>query len=577
MNILNYKEEIVENGKDLRSDVILKYAPQLSDLLKGLNYIIFFLDEKFNVFYVNDGAKKFFKYFVYRDRKLELEGKNLFELFSELDEVLVKYYLENGLSYQTKYLFHSCENKTRVLILRIFLLKTENEKVFLLFGQDVTEFIGNTFNLELAPKFDKLTGLPNLPTFLETAQKNLFSFSTSKNKYAGVLVLDIYNFSAINNLYGFQAGNTILRETSLRLTRILGDKTLIGRTSADEFTVFISNLKQKEDIFQYFELIGSIFEIPFRVNKGNSDFLMVHYNLGTAIYPLDGKDIDVLYQKAQAACNFAKKKGLNQVQLFDIDLSEELQKKVTTENLISESINNDWFVFFVQPYFERTKFQLAGAEALVRIIKPDGEIILPGYFIQTLEKSIYLERFETWVFENALELQKHLKIPISINLTSSTFYNIEFFTKRQEKLKSLSLPLILEITERVAIEKPQQAKETIKYLKSFPMVKIAIDDFGTGYNGLTYLKDVLVDIKDTIIKIDISFVRELKNEDLKTKQLVKAIIDLAHTFGAKTLAEGVETEEQLEILYNLGCDFFQGFYFEKPVPIETFKKKYCLW
>jgi len=573
----HYKEELVEEEKDLKNDVVLKYVPQLLDLLKGSNYIILFLDKNFNVFYTNDGAKKFFKCFACKDKKLELEGKNLFKLFPELDVVLVKYYLENGSSYQTKYLFYSYENKARILILHLFLLKTEPEKVFFLFGQDVSDFMRITFSFELAPKLDKLTGLPNLSTFLENAQKSLFLLSTSKNKYAAVIVIDIYNFSAINNLYGFKAGNIILREISLRLAKVLGDKISIGRTSADEFAIFIPNLKQKEDIFQYFELIGSIFEIPFRIDKENGDFLRVHYNLGATIYPSDGKNIDVLYQRAQAACNFAKKKGLNQVQLFDIDLSEELQKRFATENLISESINNDWFVFFVQPYFERIKFQLAGAEALVRIIKPDGEIILPGYFIQTLERSIYLERFETWAFENAIELQKHLKIPISINLTSSTFYNIEFFTKKQEKLKLLSLPLILEITERVAIEKPQQARETIKYLKSFPMIKIAIDDFGTGYNGLTYLKDVLVDIKDTIIKIDISFVRELKNENPKTKQLVKAIIDLAHTFGAKTLAEGVETEEQVEILYNLGCDFFQGFYFEKPIPVETFKKKYCLW
>ncbi len=157
-----------------------------------------------------------------------------------------------------------------------------------------------------------------------------------------------------------------------------------------------------------------------------------------------------------------------------------------------------------------------------------------------------------------------------MNLHPATFYNKNFFLEREEELRSLSAPLVLEITERATIDDPQRAKEVCEFLKNFPMVRIALDDFGTGYSNLSYLKDLPLDI----VKIDISFVRALKNDEPKSKQLVKIIIDLAHGLGAKALAEGVETEEQAEILAQFGCDYLQGFYFEKPLPISEFEKKY---
>jgi diguanylate cyclase (GGDEF)-like protein len=388
--------------------------------------------------------------------------------------------------------------------------------------------------------------------------------------YAGVLVLDLYNFSVVNNLYGLQAGDEILREIAQRLVRILG-KDKVGRGAADEFVIFVSRLKKKEDIWQYLKAIDFVFELPFYVNEKK---IKVHYNLGVAIYPCDGKDAEVLFQKARLACNFAKKRGTNQVIFFEEGLSEEMQKRLFIENLLSEAFNNDWFIFFVQPYFERGNLKLAGIEALVRIKTVDGALFLPGFFIPVLETSHYLKKFENLAFEKVLSLQRKLRLPISLNLTPSTFCEPNFFEEKQEKIEALEVPLILEITERGAIENPQRVKETLNFLKKFPQLKIAIDDFGTGYNGLIYLKDVFEDMEGVMIKIDIAFVRELSYKNSKIMELLKAIITLAHNLGAKTLVEGVETEEQVEILCSLGCDYLQGYYFEKPIPVEIFAEKY---
>jgi diguanylate cyclase (GGDEF)-like protein len=550
-------------------EILWRYVSQLLDFFRDLNYIFLLLDEEFNIFYANNGAKNFFEHY----QGISLQGKNIFEVFPELDTLFVKYHLDNGLTYQTKY-FYSYDNKQRVLILRFFKLKTEDEKIFLFCGQDITDFLKLAFNIEFTPKFDKKTGLLNLLPFLDMVQREIFSLSTIAKRgeqwYAGVLVLDLCNFAGVNNFYGSQVGDEILKEIAQRLVRVLG-KDKVGRGAADEFVIFVSGLNKKENIFEYLKMIDFVFEFPFYINEKK---IRIHYNLGVAISPCDGKDAEVLFQKARLACNFAKKRGTNQVMFFEEGLSEEMQKRLFVENLLSEAFNNDWFIFFVQPYFERNNLKLSGVEALVRIKTIDGGLFLPGHFMPILEASHYLKKFEDLAFEKVLVLQKKLSLPVSLNFTASTFCEPNFFEEKQEKIEALEFPLILEITERGAIENPQRVKETLNFLRRFPQLRIAIDDFGTGYNGLVYLKDIFENMEGVIIKIDSTFVRELNCKNSKAMELIKAMINLAHNLGAKTLAEGVEAEEQMEILCNLGCDYLQGYYFEKPIPVEVFVEKY---
>ncbi|MCC6048634.1 MAG: bifunctional diguanylate cyclase/phosphodiesterase, partial [Thermodesulfobacterium sp.] len=442
-------------------------------------------------------------------------------------------------------------------------VQTEGGKLALLLAHEITPYVEIIEALEQSLRFDKLTGLLNLSSFLEETQRALLA----KPRYAGMLVLDIYNFSAINDLYGLKAGDEVLKEVAERLKKAFEASVVIGRTGADEFVIFIPRLEHRKNILQYLDYIRLIFEIPF-TQSGES--FILDYNLGVALYPLDGTSSEILYRHAQAACALAKKSGPNRVQFFDPQISDYLQNELSAERLIREALSNNWFTFFIQPYFYANTLSLAGGETLVRIVKTNGEVVPPGMFIQTLERSIYLERFEKWAFKTVVHLINTFKISLGLNLHPATFYNIKFFLEREEALRSLSAPFVLEITERATLDDPQRAREVCEFLKNFPMVRIALDDFGTGYSNLSYLKDLPLDI----VKIDLSFVRALKNDESKSKQLVKTIIDLAHGLGAKALAEGVETVEQLEILTQLGCDYLQGFYFEKPLPISEFEKKY---
>jgi diguanylate cyclase (GGDEF)-like protein len=547
----------------MKCEIPLEYASSILEALLRSNYVVILFDNELKVLCFNEGAKGFFEGY-------SLEEKSLFDLFPNLDETTVKYHLANDLIYQNVYQFRLSFREgspflggNKYLLFELIPVQTEGGELALLLAHEITPYVEIIEALEQSLRFDKLTGLLNLSSFLEETQRALLA----KPRYAGMLVLDLYNFSAVNDLYGLKAGDEVLKEVAERLKKAFEASVVIGRTSADEFSIFIPRLEHRKNILQYLDYISLIFEIPF-TQRGES--FTLNYNLGVAVYPFDGTSSEILYRHAQAACALAKKSGPNKVQFFDPQISDYLQNELSAERLIREALSNNWFTFFIQPYFYADTLSLAGGETLVRIVKPNGEVVPPGMFIQTLERSIYLERFEKWAFNTVVHLINTFKIPLGLNLHPATFYNKNFFLEREEALRSLSAPLVLEITERATLDDPQRAREVCEFLKNFPMVRIALDDFGTGYSNLSYLKDLPLDV----IKIDLSFVRALKNDQPKSKQLVKTIIDLAHGLGAKALAEGVETVEQLEILTHFGCDYLQGFYFEKPLPISEFEKKY---
>jgi len=547
----------------MKCEIPLEYAISVLESLSKSNHVVILFDNELKVLCFNEGAKWFFEGY-------SLEEKSLFDLFPNLDETTVKYYFANDLVYQSIYVLTLSFRegslflgRNRYLLFELIPVQTEGEKFAILLAHEITPYVEIMEALEQSLRFDRLTGLLNLYSFLEETQRALLA----KPRYAGMLVLDLYNFSAINDLYGLEAGDEVLKEVAERLKKAFEASVVIGRTSADEFAIFIPRLEHRKTILQYLNHINLIFEIPF---TQEGEIFTLDYNLGVALYPLDGTSSETLYRHAQAACSLAKKSGRNKVQFFDPQISDYLKNEISAERIIREALSNDWFTFFIQPYFYADTLSLAGGETLVRIVKPNGEVVPPGVFIQTLERSIYLESFEKWAFNTVVHLINAFKISLGLNLHSATFYNKNFFLEREENLRSLSAPLVLEITERATIDDPQRAKEVWEFLKNFPMVRIALDDFGTGYSNLSYLKDLPLDV----VKIDISFVRALKNGEPKSKQLVKTIIDLAHSLGAKALAEGVETEEQAEILTQFGCDYLQGFYFEKPLPISEFEKKY---
>lgn len=438
-----------------------------------------------------------------------------------------------------------------------------NKKRVVFIGRDLTLQIELFETIEKLKNFDPLTQSLSLRGFIEKVKTGL---NYIKDK-AIVVVLDLYQFTYVNDHYGFQVGDNILKTIAQRLKGILKSTDYLARISSDEFCVFISGIKDREEIASYLHEIGKLVSMP--IDLGDEKFVP-KYNLGIALYPLDGTDPEDLYRKANSACSFAKKEGPNVVKFYGSEVEILIKKTLEVERLIEEALSQGYFQFYFQPYFDVNNFFLAGAEALIRIVKPDGEVISPALFISALESSPLRRDFEIWAVKTLVEKVNLWKIPIGLNLYPDTFEDVTFWEAVSSELERLKSPLVLEITERGFIKNPEGMLEVFNTLKQrFPFIKIALDDFGTGYSNLSYLRKLPLDY----LKVDLSFVREVLSDE-RARGIVKTIIDLAHILQAKALAEGVEYEEQIQILDIMGCDLLQGFYFERPLPEKEFLDKY---
>ncbi|MGB9761933.1 MAG: EAL domain-containing protein [Caldimicrobium thiodismutans] len=427
-------------------------------------------------------------------------------------------------------------------------------------GRDLTLITHLIESLEKEKEYDPLTGALTLRALIEKTKLILPHLKSQ----ALFIVLDLYQFTYFNDLYGFSAGDKILRTLTERFKKTFENKGYIARVSADEFLIFLI-----EFAIAFSDLIELIITTPIKLDK---DEIILKYNLGIAIYPLDGEDPEELYLKASSACKLAYKEGPNKIKFYQPEINLFIKSTLDKERLIEEALKNNYFHFYFQPYFDMQNYLISGAEALIRIIKPDGEIIPPSVFIETLEKSIYRRDFEVWAIKSLVQKVNNWKIPLGLNLYPDTFSDKTFWEEVSSDLETLEGQLVLEITERGFIKNPEEIVKLIYYLKErFPKLKLALDDFGTGYSSLNYLRRIPLDY----LKVDLTFIREIHTED-KIRGIVKTIIDLAHILGAKALAEGVETQEQLQILDIMGCDFVQGFYFSKPLSEEEFIKKYLL-
>jgi diguanylate cyclase (GGDEF)-like protein/PAS domain S-box-containing protein len=456
----------------------------------------------------------------------------------------------------------------------IYPIKLKGEILkFVSVGEDITQEKVLSEEIEKYKYYDSLTGLPNFISF------KIHLSEIIKNKIYkkfGLILIDIYNMSVINASYGFETGNEILKEITKNLKKEFSNG-YVARIESDEFAIIIPNIKN-ESILIY--KIRNALDKDLNTSKGK---IHISYNASIVLYNEDGQTFEELYNNAVIALNIAKKEGENVIKFYESQLSKKLEEYLEAEKIVEKAFKKKLFKFYFQPYFKSEDFSLAGFEALVRMVDEDGTVYPPIKFIDYLENSKYITKFEEWILEevfqkikkfNSLNDKKDITISLNLsskgllgyssNLTSDEILDKSFIKKLKSMPVEVQNNLVIEITERNVIKDIEKSKKIFKDIKDLNKnIKIAIDDFGTGYSSLTYLRDLAIDI----LKIDMSFVRNItrSRQDLS---LIKFIIGLAKDFGLKTIAEGVETEEQVKLLSLLGADYLQGFYFAKPMPEE---------
>ena len=418
---------------------------------------------------------------------------------------------------------------------------------------------------------DRLTELPNRFACSELINELI------KHGEKFVLVhIDINGFKSINSTMGYETGNKVLIEIARRWKAIAdtnksGTLDFVARVSGDEYVLIIRGYRSRTGILKTIKLYESV--LGERLTIDGCDFFITA-SFGYAEYPSDAKTADSLFSYADAAMNEVKRlKSSNHILHFS---SEYLKAEHTLEieNKIRDSLENGNLFCYLQPQFDLSH-NLRGFEALARMKDTDGRIISPAEFIPIAEKVGLIDKVDSAVFKQAAMFFGELRaitgneLILSVNASVRHLMKNDFLNEIRELLKMSGLPaeqLEIEITESVMIDSPEKAFQCINDLRALG-VKLAIDDFGTGYSSLSYLSN----FPANLLKIDKSFIDKMNTSD-SSKQYVAGIISLGHIMGFEVIAEGVEEQEQLETLREIGCDFLQGYIWGYPMPLEDAEK-----
>lgn len=418
---------------------------------------------------------------------------------------------------------------------------------------------------------DSLTELPNRLMLEEHFRRAMLDADQAKTKIA-LLFLDLDNFKTINDSLGHSTGDKLIREVAMRLAGCLGGTDTICRQGGDEFLIVLPALKDTNAMAPVLLKLATSLLDPFAIEDNE---LITSTSIGISIYPDDGADFDTLTKKADMAMYRAKDAGRNTYRFFDAQMDVDAVEHLNISNGLRRALERKEFILHYQPQFDLTSKTLIGAEALIRWNHPEQGMIPPNRFIPVAEDNGLIVPMGEWVLREACrqaadwQRSGYEKLVVAVNLSALQFKRGDLEQSVISALEDSGLDpalLELELTESILIHDTETVLATVKRLKLLG-IKLSIDDFGTGYSSLSYLKRFEVDK----LKIDQSFVRNLEShpEDIA---IVHAIIQMAHSLGLTTIAEGVETESVGECLKLMKCDEVQGYFYARPMSVEAFKK-----
>lgn len=418
--------------------------------------------------------------------------------------------------------------------------------------------------------YDQITKLPN--RFLLTERMNqATSLSVRSEQILCVVFISLDSLKLVNNSMGHEQGDLLLVAIADSLRKHVRSSDTVARVGSEEFAILLHNVNHVQNVVRIVKSILDIFQSPFVV-KGQEFFVTA--NAGAALFPQDGNNAQELLKNADIAAYKAKKTGKNQFALCSEEMKAEAVEQLKLTNLLYRALEREQLLVYYQPQIDIQTGHLIGLEALLRWNLPGTGLISPGKFIPLAERSGLINPIGEWVLRTACHQNKKWQdmgfpVQMGVNLSLIQLRNPNLISILAGVLKETGLQpqsLELEITESIANDPSNNLMGILEKIKMLG-VKISIDDFGTEYSSLSRLKSLPIDR----IKIDIQFIRDLEIGE-KDKAIVAIIINLAKSLGLKVIAEGVETEKQLEFLKQKGCDEAQGYYYYKPMPVDDVDK-----
>lgn len=434
---------------------------------------------------------------------------------------------------------------------------------------DITELKHQEERIIHQAYHDSLTGLPNRRLAMDRIEVSIAHVRRGGTKLA-VLILDLDNFKNINDSLGHACGDALLLQVTNRLVAQVREEDTVARLGGDEFLLLVAAIADEEAVIAIIERVMKSFKAPFSID-GHEYFVTA--SVGAAFFPNDGANAATLIRYADIAMYHAKSQGKNTFCFFTSDLGERISFLRQLENNLRQAVANQEFTVFFQPKIDPYSSTVVGAEALVRWQRPDGSLVRPAEFIPLAEETGLIMPLGEQVLKQtcrmlaALKVQGRTDFTLAVNLSPQQFAQknlVEYMLDLLEQYQVSANQLELEITETAMMSNLAKTVDTLNQMVAAGF-SIAIDDFGTGYSSLSYLKRFPI----RTLKIDRSFIRDLI-EDQSDSQLVETIILMAHNLGITVVAEGVETQAQLEWLKNCGCEQIQGFYYSRALPAEDF-------
>jgi diguanylate cyclase (GGDEF)-like protein/PAS domain S-box-containing protein len=435
---------------------------------------------------------------------------------------------------------------------------------FISTGRDVTESMLIQGRVEQHAHQDALTGLPNRVLLADRLEQALARARWTK-RHVAVLLLDVDRFKAVNDNYGHDVGDLLLRGVAQRLTGCVRDGDTVARLGGDEFAVILNDVASRDDVAQLAHKIFDSMRDAFTVGGRE---LSVTASIGVSLYPGDGDTGPLLLKRADAALYRAKAGGRNGYQFYTEHEAKTLKKR-GVEAQLKRALERDEFLLAYQPQVDLSSGAIRGMEALVRWRRPSGQIVAPLEFIPLLEETGMIVEVGEWVLRNACQAMRALRDAgeapgrIAVNISLREIRQAGFAGRVEQALDESDLApelLELELSEAVLGEDVRSTVATLEALHALG-VRLAVDGFGAGYSSIHYLRRLPFDA----LKIDRSFVREVP-ADGEDAAIVKAIISVAHSIDLETVAEGIERDDQLRFVGDLGCHAAQGHLFSAPLP-----------
>ena len=416
---------------------------------------------------------------------------------------------------------------------------------------------------------DTLTHLPNRALFIEHLTMAIKRCKRRTGYHFAVIYLDIDRFKLVNDSMGHAAGDDLLVAFAARVRESLRETDVLARLGGDEFVILLEDIDEPGYAGAIAERLQQALRRPFHI-QGKEVFAPASF--GVVLAPQDYEHPDAVIRDADAAMYHAKESGRGQVKVFDRKLHEKALHLLQQETDLRKAVHKNQFQNYYQPIVRLDTAALVGFEALIRWTHPEQGMVYPGAFISTAEETgliipitrLTVERACRDLKEWQTRMGRHLELTVSVNISSRHFLLPTLIDDLKEVLDMCELPpdrLKLEITETALMEDSEETVRLAQRLRDFG-IRIVIDDFGTGYSSLSYLQRLPIDT----IKVDRSFVSKIHEQPESNRNIVEAIISLAHKLDMTVVAEGIETPEQYAFLLDMKCELGQGYLFSRPMP-----------